>query len=96
MGRRWHSIVIIGVVLGLAMAGPTGAYQAELSRYYESTRDICRTGVTPAITSAYEEARRALDRARSSGGRQDGNFAGLKTPAELWLDCLQSPGDGKT
>ena len=52
--------------------------------------------MTAAISAAYEEARRAFERARPDGGLQDGNFAGLKSPAELWLDCFQSPGDGKT
>jgi hypothetical protein len=87
---------ILGAVLCLVAVDPIAAFQAELSRYYEATRDICRTGVTPAITSAYEQARLALDRARPTGGLQDGNFAGLKSPAEMWLDCFQSPGDGKT
>lgn len=93
--RRWLRTVLVGGALGL-VAGPTEAFQAELSRYYDTARDVCRTGVTPVLTSAYEEARRALDRARQSGGLPDGNFAGLKSPAELWLDCFQSPGDGKT
>jgi hypothetical protein len=93
--RRWLRTVLVGGALGL-VAGPTEAFQAELSRYYDTARDVCRTGVTPGLTSAYEEARRALERARQSGGLPDGNFAGLKSPAELWLDCFQSPGDGKT
>lgn len=92
--RSWLGIAFV-VALGLTAASPTGALEAELSRYYDAARDICRTGLTPAITAAYEEARRALDRARPTGGLQDGNFAGLKAPAELWLDCFQSPGDGK-
>jgi hypothetical protein len=92
--RSWRGIVVIGA-LGLTAVSPAGAVEAELSRYYDAARDICRTGVTPAITAAYEEARRALDRARPTGGLQSGNFAGLKAPTELWLDCFQSPGDGK-
>jgi hypothetical protein len=81
--------------LPLASVGPVEAVQDELARYYDSVTSICTTGVTPEITSAYEQARRALDRARA-GGALSGNFAGVKTPEEAWLDCLQSPGDGKT
>jgi len=80
-------------VLWLASVGPTEAFQAELKRYYESTKDICRTGVTPEIVSAYEQARQAMDRA---GGLGSSNFAGIKRPTEVLLDCYQSPGDGKT
>lgn len=75
-------------------AGPTGAFPAEVSEYYASMKDICRTGVTPAMTAAYERARRALEQARAAG--PPGDFAGLKTPEHTWLDCFQSPGDGKT
>ena len=96
--RRWSQVyaAIVGAALCLVAGSPSAAFQTELSRYYEATRDICRTGVTPAITAAYEQARLTLDRARPTGGLQDGNFAGLKSPAEMWLDCFQSPGDGKT
>jgi hypothetical protein len=87
---------LLGAALCLVAADRAAAYPAELSRYYEATRDICRTGVTPVIVSAYEQARLALDRARSSAGARDGNFAGVKSPADVWLDCFQSPGDGKT
>jgi hypothetical protein len=90
---RLPSTVVIAA-LSLAAAGPTTADQAEVRRYYEATRDICRTGETPAIVAAYEEARRAMARLRPPG--QDGNFAGMKSPAAMWLDCFQSPGDGKT
>ena len=80
-------------VLSLVFVGPTEAFQAELKRYYESTKDICRTGVTPEIVTAYEQARQAMDRA---GGLGTNNFAGIKRPTEMLLDCYQSPGDGKT
>jgi hypothetical protein len=82
------------VVLVLVQAGPTIAYQTEVQRYYDSMRDICRTGVTPAMTAAWVQAREALGAARYGGGR-DNNFAGIKTPTDTWLDCFQSPGDGK-
>jgi hypothetical protein len=87
---------LVAAALCLMAARPAAALQAELERYYAASRGICRTGVTAAISAAYEEARRALERARPGGGLQDGNFAGLKSPTELWLDCFQSPGDGKT
>jgi hypothetical protein len=79
----------------LAPAAPGLAFQAELARYYHAVRNICQTGITPDILTAYEQARRALERARYGGGR-DSNFWGLKEPEGFWLDCLQSPGDGKT
>jgi hypothetical protein len=93
-GRSRLRTAVVIAALSLAAAGPTTADQAEVWRYYEATRDICRTGVTPAIAAAYEETRRAMDRSRPPG--QDGNFAGMKSPAAMWLDCFQSPGDGKT
>jgi len=82
-------------VLQLAAVGPTEAQQSEVSRYYTSTRDICRTGVTPEIIAAYEKARQELDRSPTPGALGANNFAGMKAPEEMWLDCFQSPGDGK-
>jgi predicted outer membrane lipoprotein len=82
-------------VLPLVAVGPTEAQQSEIARYYASTKDICRTGVTPEIMAAYEKARQEMDRARASGTLGANNFAGIKMPPEMWLDCLQSPGDGK-
>lgn len=78
----------------LVSAGPATAFQAEVARYYASIVDICRTGVTPKIAAAYEQARQAVERARYGGGR-DNNFSGVKTPEGFWLDCLQGS-DGKT
>jgi hypothetical protein len=83
------------VVLQLGAAAPTEALQAELSRYYDSVKHVCTTGVTAEMTAAYEAARQALERARQAGALR-GNFAGVKAPPEAWLDCVQSPGDGKT
>jgi hypothetical protein len=83
------------IVMLLAAAGPTMAYQTEVQRYYESMKDICRTGVTPEMTAAWSQARLALDTARYGGGRDGSNFAGIKSPTDAWLDCFQSPGDGK-
>ena len=83
------------LVMLLAGAGTTIAFQTEVQRYYDSMKDICRTGVTPAMTAAWIQARQAVDTARYGGGR-DGNFAGLKSPTDTWLDCFQSPGDGKS
>jgi hypothetical protein len=40
-------------------------------------------------------ARQTLEAARYGGGRDGVNFAGIKSPVDTWLDCLQSPGDGK-
>jgi hypothetical protein len=86
-----------GVCIGMlcATAGPTMAFQFEVQAYYESMKDICRTGVTPEMTAAWTRARDALDAARYGGGRDGINFAGIKSPADTWLDCFQSPGDGK-
>lgn len=84
----------MGLALLLVDVGPTIAYQTEVQRYYEATREVCRTGVTPAMTAAWNQARAALEAAQHGGGHQ-GNFAGIKSPTEIWLDCLQSPGDGK-
>lgn len=83
------------IVIQLATAGPTEALQAELTRYYDSVKHVCTTGVTMEMTVAYEAARQALERARQAGALR-GNFAGVKAPPEAWLDCWQSPGDGKT
>jgi hypothetical protein len=83
------------VALQLAGIGPAEALQAELTRYYDSVKHVCTTGVTPEMTAAYEVARQALERARQAGALA-GNFAGVKAPPEAWLDCLQAPGDGKT
>ena len=95
VGGWFRTLGVLGA-LQLAAVGPTDAFQDELRRYYDSAKSICRTGVTPEITSAYEQARQAMDRARAAGGLGGNNFAGVKMPPELWLDCLQSPGDGKT
>jgi len=84
------------LVLGLlAAAAPAAAFQAEVARYHDAVRDICQTGITPAIAAAYEQARQAVERARYGSGR-DNNFWGLKSPEGFWLDCFQSPSDGKT
>jgi hypothetical protein len=53
-------------------------------------KDICRTGPLPDMTATWLRARQAMDAARESN-----NFAGLKSPTDAWLDCFQSPGDGK-
>jgi hypothetical protein len=92
----WCRIMFVLGALQLVAVGPTDAFQDELRRYYDSAKSICRTGVTPEITSAYEQARQAMDRARAAGGLGANNFAGIKMPSDLWLDCFQSPGDGKT
>jgi hypothetical protein len=91
-----RGLAVIGVLAAVLAAGvgPTMAFQAELQRYYDSMRDICRTGVTSQMTAAWMQAVRAMDAARYGGGR-DGNFAGIKSPTDTWLDCFQSPGDGK-
>ncbi|HEU4370589.1 MAG TPA: hypothetical protein VFV05_20400 [Methylomirabilota bacterium] len=84
------------LVLGLlGAAAPAAAFQAEVARYHHAVRDICRSGITPAIAAAYEQARLAVERASYGGGR-DSNFWGLKSPEAFRLDCFQSPGDGKT
>ena len=85
------------VCIGLLFAavGPTMAVPTELQEYYESMKDICRSGVTPQMTAAWSRAQHALDTARYGGGRDGTNFAGIRSPADTWLDCFQSPGDGK-
>ena len=95
VGGWFRTMSVLGA-LQLAAVGPTDAFQDEIKRYYDSAKSICRTGVTAEMTSAYEQARQAMDRARADGGRDGNNFAGIKMPSELWLDCFQSPGDGKT
>lgn len=95
VGGWFRTMGVLGA-LQLAAVGPTDAFQDELRRYYESARSVCRTGVTPEIASAHEQARQAMDRARAAGGLAGNNFAGVKMPSELLLDCFQSPGDGKT
>jgi hypothetical protein len=92
----WFRAICTLGALQLGAVGPTEALQDELRRYYDSTKSICRTGVTAERTSAYEQARQAMDRARATGGLGGNNFAGIKMPQELWLDCFQAPGDGKT
>jgi len=88
--------VVIGALATVLIAGvgPTMAFQAEVHRYYESMKDICRTGVTPEMTALWAQAVRAMDAARYGGG-QGNNFAGVKSPTDTWLDCFQGPGDGK-
>jgi hypothetical protein len=83
------------MVAQLAAAGPTEALQAELTRYYDSVKHVCTRGVTAEMTASYEAARQALERAHQAGALR-GNFAGVRAPSEAWLDCFQSPGDGKT
>jgi hypothetical protein len=92
--RHRARLLAVVALLPLIAAAPSPAYLAEVQRYYDSVRDICRTGVLPAMTAAWEQARRALDTARAGGGH-DSNFAGIKSPTDIWLDCFQAPGDGK-
>ena len=92
----WFRTVGVLAALQLAAVGPADALPDEIGRYYDSAKSICRTGVTAEMMSAYEQARQAMERARAAGGLGANNFAGIKTPIELWLDCVQSPGDGKT
>jgi hypothetical protein len=47
------------------------------------------------MTAAWTRALHALDAARYGGGRDGNNFAGIRSPADTWVDCFQSPGDGK-
>ncbi len=81
-------------LLSLALLGPPGpglAFEAELQRYYRAIEQICQTGVTPEVTTLYEDARRAVDEARYGAGR-DNNFWGVKTPERAHNECFQSPG----
>jgi hypothetical protein len=98
-GREDATVSVGSRILGLtlaavAMAAPVEALQADLARYYDSVKDVCRTGVTTEMISAYDRAHRALEQARPSS-TPGSNFAGLKAPEQFWLDCVQSPGDGK-
>ena len=93
--RHRLGALCVCIVMLFTTAGPTVAFQAEVQRYYESMKDICRTGVTPQMTAAWGQAQQALDTARYGGGRDGNNFAGIKSPTDAWLDCFQSPGDGK-
>jgi hypothetical protein len=90
----WLGIILALGALQGAPVGPTDTYRTEIARYYDAAKNVCRTGVTAEITAAYEQAHRAMEAARATGALE-GNFAGLKRPTELWLDCFQSPGDGK-
>jgi hypothetical protein len=94
LSGRLRTLCTLGA-FQLAAVSPTEAFQVELARYYDSVKHVCSTGVTPEMTSAYEAARQAMDRAGRAGALS-GNFAGVKAPPEAWLDCVQSPGDGKT
>jgi hypothetical protein len=85
---------VVGIAMLFAAAGPATTFP-EVQAYYDSLKDICRTGVTPPMTAAWGRAQQALDAARYGGGRDGENFAGIKSPADAWLECFQSPGDGK-
>jgi hypothetical protein len=95
-----HTLMTARPILGvltlavLLAAGPAAAFQAEVARYHAAVADICQTGVTPVIQSAYEHAYQAVERARYGSGR-DNNFWGLKSPEAFRLDCFQGV-DGKT
>ena len=95
MKRRRRTMIGTLLVALAAGAGPVMAFETEVQRYYDSMARICLTGVTPAMTAAWKQARRALEAARYGGGRDGVNFAGIKSPEDTWLDCVQSPGDGK-
>ena len=93
MRRR---LTMCSLIITLAAGpGPATAFETEVQRYYESLTDICRTGVTPAMTAAWVRAVRALEAARYGGGRDGTNFGGIRNPEAAWLDCMQSPGEGK-
>jgi hypothetical protein len=84
----------VAVALMLAAAvGPVAAFEAEVQRYHDLMAHVCRTGITPRLVAAYEQARLAVEKAQYGGGRSN-NFWGLKTPEQAWLDCVQSP-DGR-
>jgi len=80
------------VLLLAAGAEPATAFQTEVKHYYDLLQNICQTGVTEQIKTAYEDARVAVEKAQYGGGR-DNNFWGLKTPGTAWLECVQSPGN---
>lgn len=80
------------IVLLAAGADAAPAFQTEVKRYYELLQNVCQTGVTEQIKTAYEDARVAVEKAQYGGGR-DNNFWGLKTPGKAWLECVQSPGN---
>jgi len=84
------AVVVASVAIVLGCVGPTIADQSAIQQYYESMKDICRTGVTPEMTALWLKARQAME-----ASREGNNFAGIKNPTETWLDCFQSPGDGK-
>jgi hypothetical protein len=88
-------VVLSAVLLVHLLAGPADAHEAESRRYYDAVARICQTGVTSEINILYEMAQRADDAARKAGTRHANNFAGLKSPESAYLDCFQSPGDGK-
>jgi hypothetical protein len=46
------------------------------------------------MEAAYRDAVKALEQARAAGALAN-NFMGIKQPVQIWLDCFQSPGDGK-
>ena len=50
--------------------------------------------MTPEIEATYRDAMKAAEQARAAGALAN-NFAGIKPPVQIWLDCFQSPGDGK-
>ena len=89
-GGWFRTMGVLGA-LQLVAVGPTDAFQDDLRRYYDSATSICRTGVTPEIEATYERARQAMDQARAAGKIEANNFAGVKTPPQLWLDCVRGP-----
>ena len=95
VGGWFRTMGVLGA-LQLAAVGPTDAFQDEVGRYYDSARSICRTGVTPEITSAYEQARQATDQARAAGRIEANNFAGVKTPPQTVARLLRGPSDDLT
>jgi hypothetical protein len=82
--------IVAGISMLVAGVGPTIAEQGAIQHYYESMKDICRTGVLPELTALWLKAQQEM-----TASRQSNNFAGLKSPTDSWLDCFQSPGDGK-
>lgn len=90
MTRRF---VVMGLLMLLATASETLAFQTEVRRYFDALARVCQTGITPEIVQRYEEAAKAVEAARYGGGR-DNNFWGVKTPEKAYIECLQSPGAG--